>query len=375
MAQDFYDVLGVKKDASPEEIKGAYRELALKFHPDRNKSPGAEEKFKEINEAYAVLSDPQKRAQYDSYGPEQFNRRYSEEDIFRNFDFEKVFRDMGMSTSGFGDMSMEDLFGFGAGMGGGRQRMQDAGNDILARVTVSLHEAAAGAEKKIVVNHIGECQRCKASGAEPGSRIVKCDACGGTGQSRSTRRTPFGIMQTISTCQQCGGTGKAFERPCRDCRGHGRATKQDRIDIRIPRGIASGTRLRVKGMGDFGRDRTGDLYVDVMVANDRKFTREGDDIIVELHVPFYTAALGGDAAVETLGGSETVAIPAGTQTGSIISLRGKGMPRANGSGYGNEQIRVFVDIPKSLSGAQRELLEKFRSTEGGGKGRFFGALL
>ena len=382
MAKDYYDTLGVKKGASVDEIKSAYRQLALKYHPDRNgnKSPEEqkqlEEKFKEINEAYAVLSNPDKRQQYDTYGSDAFHQRFSQEDIFRGTDINEILRQMGMNF-GFDD-DIFSMFGFG-GMGSRRQaRMEDIGNDILTRVNVTLQEAATGTEKKIALEHIKACDHCKGAGSEPGSKTITCDQCKGKGQVATTRRTPFGIIQTISACGKCGGAGKYFEKVCRTCGGRGRVAGQNKIDVKIPKGVQTGIRLRVRGMGDFGKDRTGDLYVDVNVLSDKNFKREDDDLYADLHVPFYIAAIGGSVNAPTLNGEEGITIEAGTQTGDVVSLKGRGMPHMNGSGSGNEILNIIIDVPRHLTGEQRELFEKFRDLDIGkkseGKRRFFGIL-
>lgn len=384
MAKDYYAVLGVKKDASQDEIKRAYRELAMKYHPDKNvdKSPEekvkVENKFKEINESYAVLSDPEKRQQYDAYGSEEFHQRYTQEDIFRNFNIDEIFRNMGFN---FGSSSGDifDMFGFGSQAG---TRNVDAGNDILARVNVTLQEAAHGAEKTIYLAHLKECGRCRGTGAEPGTNIIKCDRCNGTGQQKITRRTPFGVMQTITTCPKCGGSGKGFEKPCRNCSGHGKTHDQDKIQVKIPKGVDTGSRLRLRGMGDYGHDRVGDLYVDVVVSKERGFEREGGDIRTELRIPFYIAVLGGNAKAKTIYGEEEIRIAPGTQNGDTVVLKGKGMPSINSSNYGNQIVGIIVDLPKRLSQEQKELLERYRDLDSGkapkeskdksGKKGFFG---
>ncbi len=364
MAKDYYDILGVKKDASESDIKSAYRTLAMKYHPDKNKDSGAEEKFKEINEAYAVLSDAGKRRQYDAYGPDAFNQRFTEEDIFRGFDFDQVFRSMGFNVrgggmGGFG--SIDDMFDSLFGMQGQRRggRKVDMGNDILARTTISLEEAAKGVTKRISVRHIKACSRCGGTGAEPGTSIIKCDKCRGSGQVSMTRRTPFGMMQTISACPQCGGAGSAPEKPCRTCSGTGRMQSEDKVDVKIPRGIATGTRLRVKGMGDYGSDRHGSLYIDVGVAPDERFERDGDDLRTVVDVPFYTAMLGGEVSVPTIFGEERLSIDAGTQNGETVVLKGKGMPHFERDGAGDEMATISISVPKRLTPEQRELMEKF----------------
>ncbi len=355
--QDYYEILGVPRSASEAEIKRAYRELALKLHPDRNKNKDAEEKFKEVNEAYAVLSDPEKRRQYDTFGPEGFSQRFTQEDIFRNFNIDEIFKQMGIQF-GFGDSDLFSIFD----MGRHASRHSDIGSDILARVDVTLSEAATGTNKKVFVNHVKRCDVCDGIG---GTGVQKCRRCNGTGQVRTTRRTPFGVMQTITPCPDCGGSGKSVEKACRKCNGKGRIRVEDKIDFKVPPGVDTGTRLRVRGMGDYGEERQGDLYVDINVLKDKLFTRNGNDLRVDLHLPFYVAALGGTVEVETLDGSERVKIEPGTQTDTKLYLKNKGMPKFNGNGHGDEVIRVIVDVPKSLSPEQKALLERFAELDGG----------
>ncbi|EQD43531.1 chaperone protein DnaJ [mine drainage metagenome] len=360
MAEDFYKVLGVENGASLDEIRQAYRKLALKYHPDVNKDKKAEEMFKEINEAYAVLSDPEKRKQYDAYGPDAFNQRYTQEDIFRGFDFEKVFRDFGFNfgSGDFGSSIFEDMFGFSHGT-----RNADVGNDILARVNVTLKEAYSGTEKKIRVRHVAVCETCGGSGAEPGSKVVKCDKCNGAGQVKITRRTPFGIIQTISACPKCGGSGRTFERACRSCSGAGKKVVEQNIDVSIPKGVDDGLRLRVKGMGDYGKDRRGDLYVEMHVQSSADFERDGENLYTTVHVPFYTAMLGGKISVPTLEGDKEVHIGEGTQSDARIVIKGYGMPIFRSSGKGDEIATIKVDIPKSLSKEQKDLAAKFEELD------------
>ena len=366
MAKDFYDVLGVKKGASLDEIKQAYRKLALQYHPDRNKSKEAEEKFKEINEAYAVLSNPEKRKQYDAYGPDQFNQRFSEEDIFRGFDFQNIFRNMGFDVgdqgfSGFGNIDdiFDNLFNRGSQYGQGTR-----GNDILARVRLSMLEAVNGATKTLTIKHIAQCDRCAGTGAEPGSKVITCPTCNGRGQVANARRTPFGVMQTITTCPTCGGSGKVPEKKCRKCGGTGRIQKDDSVEVEIPKGVDTGTRLRLRGLGDYGTSRRGDLYIDVEVEPDPRFKRKGDDLVTTIHVPFYTAILGGTIEAPTIDGSESVKISPGTQSGDTAVIKGKGVPRFNRAGVGDEIIRIQVDLPKKMTPEQEELIRKYAETEG-----------
>lgn len=355
MADDYYRVLGVEKDASQDEIKKAYRELAMKYHPDRNQGKDTEEHFKKVNEAYAVLGDPDKRKQYDAYGPDQFGKVYSQEDIFRNFDIGDVLRKMGVDF-GFSPFGNDDMFS--SMFGFGNQRGGDLGNDILARIDITLEQAAFGTGKEINVRHVARCETCKGNGAEPGSKIVTCSKCGGSGQLRQTRSGPFGVMQTITICPKCGGQGKAPSKLCARCGGSGKRALENRIKVTIPKGIETGTRLRVRGMGDYGRDRTGDLYVDVNVMKDKRFRREGDRIYTDVRVPFHVAALGGAIKVPTLYGEREAVLEEGTQSDSTVTLKGQGMPHFNSPGMGDEIARIVVEIPRHLTKEQKDLLEK-----------------
>jgi len=367
MAKDYYKTLGLGKDAAPEEIKRAYRDLALKVHPDRNKDPKAEAMMRDINEAYAVLSDPEKRKQYDTYGADTFNQRFTQEDIFRGANFEDIFKNMGAN---FGNEDIFNIFGGGFGSMG---RSADVGNDILTNVTISLHDAAKGVKRNLNISHVKECERCSGSGAEPGSRVIKCPVCNGAGQMKETRRTPFGIMQTITACQRCGGAGKSAEKQCSRCRGGGRVHTEEKVEVEIPRGVSDGMRLRLTGMGDFGRDRTGDLYIDVAVQGDRTFERSGDNIIIEMHIPLHIALLGGEITVPSLDGERKLRIDEGTQNGARIRIDDAGIPHMKGGGQGDELVNITVDIPKRLSEEQKDLVRKLAGTgEGDGKKRKFG---
>lgn len=361
MPKDYYKVLGVSKGASADEIKRAYRALALKYHPDRNKSPASEEKFKEINEAYAVLGNSEKRQQYDMFGSEEFGQRYSREDIFRGTNFEDIFRSMGFN---FGGASAEDLFGNIFGFAPQGQQRGDIGSDILARMSVTLDDVAHGAKKHINVRHVTVCSACSGTGAEKGSRISKCASCGGSGQVRETHRTPFGIMQTITTCRRCGGSGKSFDKACRRCGGSGSTTAEDSVEVSIPKGVRAGMRLRLTRMGDFGKDRTGDLYIEMDVLKDKRFERNGDDIRSTLHIPLHVALLGGEVQAPTLDGKHTVKVSEGTQNGSNIVLKGLGIPHFNGSSAGDEILEVVVDIPRHLTSKQKELVRQLSTDDG-----------
>ncbi len=352
---DYYSVLGVPKDATTDQIKKAYRELALKFHPDRNKDKDAENKFKEINEAYAVLSNDEKRKQYDAYGPEGFGQRYSEQDIFRGSNIQDILNEMGINLNfGFGG---QDLFGGMFGMG---QQRGDVGQSVLYRMDVTLKDAANGATKEIMVKHVKECSACGGTGGDQGSKLTKCSECRGTGYRTVTQNSFFGRIQTTSVCNRCMGKGKTYERRCRACNGKGGVVANEKVQVRIPAGIKSGMRLKLEGMGDFGGDGSGDLYIEMNVLNDRTFRRDGDDIITEVSIPFYTAILGGEVTVPTLDGDRKIHIGPGTAPGSKVEINGAGMKRFNGSTHGNEIVIVKVDIPKSLSAGEKEMIEKFR---------------
>ncbi len=358
--EDYYKILGVDRNATEDEIKEAYRKLALKYHPDINKSKEAEEKFKEINEAYAVLSDSEKRRQYDAYGPEGFSERYTQEDIFRDFNFDDILKEF---TNGFWNSGFSKI-NFG--------NEEDVGNDISAKIQITLNEAYTGTEKRITLRHIVKCEHCNGTGGEPGSRIMKCKTCNGTGRVVSTRRTMFGVMQTVSTCPDCNGTGKTFEKKCRYCNGTGRRNVEETVDVKIPKGIDNGMQLVLRGMGDYGRDGTGDLYIEVHVKPDPRFKREKENIYTELHIPFYLAMLGGKATVQTLAGEKEIDIPQGIQNNEAIVLKGYGMPEFKGSGVGDEIVTIKIDIPTSLSNEQRELIQRFAELDSRKRFKFFG---
>jgi molecular chaperone DnaJ len=312
--RDYYEILGVGKSASKDELKDAYRTLALKFHPDRNKETGAEERFKEISEAYAVLSDDQKRAAYDQYGHAGFDQRYSQEDIFQNAHFEDIFRDMGASFGGsgspFDEMFFSSIFG-----GGGRRRGPSRGADLRYDVSISLEDAAKGLEQEIRYKHNARCERCSGSGAEPGSKVVKCPKCHGQGQVQTTKRLgPFGSFTSVSTCQECAGNGEAPEKHCRDCRGSGSTIKDEKVSVEIPAGVDTGSRLRLSNLGERGAGGNGDLYVFVHVKDHQLFKREEENIHLQLPIGFAQAALGAEVEVPTLWGKTKLKIPAGTQS-------------------------------------------------------------
>ncbi|MCX8175282.1 MAG: molecular chaperone DnaJ [Candidatus Micrarchaeota archaeon] len=362
--RDYYEILGVPRNATKEQIKDAYRTLALKFHPDRNKEPGAEEKFKEISEAYAVLSDDEKRAVYDQYGHAGFDARYSQEDIFRSANFEDLFREFGFSFGGMGGSPFEDLF-FSSFFGGSprSRRASGRGADLRYDLYITLEEAASGTEKEISFKHNSRCNRCSGSGAEPGSRISACQKCGGSGQIRQSRRLgAFGSFSSISTCPACAGNGEKPEKPCRDCRGSGSVITSEKVSVEVPPGVDSGSQLRLAGLGERGPAANGDLYVFVHVKEHPVFRREGDDIHLDVPISFSQAALGAEIEVPTLTGKAKLKIPAGTQTHTIFRMRGEGMPRLRGRGKGDQLVRVIVRTPTNLSEKQKRALSELGDT-------------
>jgi molecular chaperone DnaJ len=371
--RDYYEVLGVQKGASRDEIKQAYRKLALQFHPDRNKDAAAEGRFKEISEAYAVLSDDKKRAQYDQYGHAGFDQMYSQEDIFRSADFSD-FEDM-FESFGFGG-PFGGLFGsmFGAsGMGRGRGgRRREYGADLETGVEITLEEAAGGLKKDITYNRTKACPKCRGSGSEPGSARKTCGACGGRGQVQQARRA--GPMQffTVTTCGKCRGEGEVVENPCKGCSGTGKASEHEHIKVSIPAGVQDGMRLRLDGLGEYGKDSPGDLFVRIYVKPHQTFERQGDDLALEIPVSFPKAAIGGEIEVPTLFGKARLHIPPGTQSHTVFRMKGEGMPRLGRSGRGDQLVRVVIDVPRKLGKRQKELLEELEKEEKERKKGLFG---
>ncbi|HAJ93286.1 MAG TPA: molecular chaperone DnaJ [Synergistaceae bacterium] len=352
--KDYYEILGVGRGASADEIKKAYRKLTRKYHPDAN--PGdteAEKKYKEINEANEILSDPQKRAQYDQFGYVG--------DMPPGGDFG------GFGGAGFGGADFGDLFGdlFGSAFAGSGRRSVDPnaprrGNDLEYTMQISLEDAFRGVTKKIEVPRLEKCPHCGGSGAEPGTKIETCPTCGGRGQVQQTVNTPFGQMAQVTACPTCHGKGKVIKTPCRECRGQGRVRKQHSVDVKIPAGIDTGIRLRVSSQGEAGINGgpSGDLFLLIEVKPDRRFQRKGDDLNTSVDIQYPQAALGCEVKIETFDGFETLDIPAGTQPGSKLRIKGRGMPRLRGKGSGDMNILVRVSISKNPSAKERELLEQ-----------------
>jgi len=353
--RDYYEVLGVSKNASKVEIKDAYRKLAMQYHPDRNKAADAEEKFKEISEAYAVLSDDQKRRQYDTLGHVGFDQRYTAEDIFRGADFESIFRDIGF---GFGDL-FRTFFGGGFVRGGFRER-SNRGQDLAYDLEITLEEAAKGTEKEILVPRTEKCEICGGSGASPGTSARTCQKCNGAGKVRNMRKNSFLMYVQVTPCPECRGRGTLIESPCKKCHGTGLAKKRRKINVKIPEGIDEGYQLRLRGEGEMAPNggEPGDLYVLVHIARHKLFMREGDDLWHVLMLGYPQAALGAEVSVPTLDGKATVKIKPGTQAGETIRLKGKGMPRFRGYGKGDLLVRVGISVPEKLTAKQRALLEQ-----------------
>ncbi|HUB67826.1 MAG TPA: molecular chaperone DnaJ [Candidatus Methylacidiphilales bacterium] len=356
--RDYYVVLGVERTATAEEIKKAYRKLAVKHHPDKN--PGdksAEEKFKELGEAYEVLSNPEKRSAYDRFGHQAFapggmggagmGGMHDPFEIFR-----EVFGSGGRGGGIFSNF-FDEAFGQEGGERGGRGR----GADLRYDMRISFEEAARGVEREIEIAKLQTCETCQGSGAEPGTKITTCPTCGGHGQVAVTR----GFFNIAQTCPRCRGAGQSIEKPCRTCRGEGRTEKTAKIKIKIPAGVEDGTRLRSSGQGEGGirGGPPGDLYVVLHVDTHPIFEREGTDLFCNIPISFAKAALGGDIRVPTLDGSAVLKVPAGTPSGKVFRLRGKGLPEVHGRGVGDLHVKLYVEVPAKLNADQRHKLQAF----------------
>ena len=357
--RDYYEILNVARNASKDEIKNAYRKLALQYHPDRNKASDAEEKFKEISEAYAVLSDDQKRAQYEQFGHAGIDARYAPEDIYRGVDFDEIFRDLGFGGSSGPFDSIFDMF-----LGGGRGRQgRRRGEDIQYDLEITLEQAALGLTTEIEVPRREKCSTCNGSGAKPGTSPRQCPACGGTGQVQHVQTSGFMRFARIEPCNRCRARGTIVDSPCPTCRGAGITQKQRRISLKIPPGVDTGSQMVLRGEGGAGEygQRSGDLYVVMNVRPHDIFERYRDDITCRVPIGFAQATLGAEVQVPTLDGSVRFKVPPGTQTGTIFRLRGKGMPRLRENGKGDELIEVRVRTPTKLTPRQRDVLrELFR---------------
>jgi len=349
--RDYYEVLGVGRDASEEEVKRAYRKLAVKFHPDKNPDdPHAEEKFKELGEAYDVLMDSDKRAAYDRFGHAAFASGGAGFGGFHDpFD---IFREV-FGGGGFGGGIFETFFGGAGAHSEDRQR----GSDLRYDMQIGLEEAAFGVEKEIEIEKLDTCDKCQGSGAEPDSRTINCPTCGGRGQVISSR----GFFHVSQTCPRCRGAGEIIEKPCPKCRGDGRVEKLSRVKLKIPAGIREGSRLRSSHNGEAGIRGAppGDLYVVIHIREHKIFQREGDNLYCEVPIPFSIAALGGEVEVPTLEGRAHLKVAAGTQSGRIFKLRGRGIINVNGRDRGDLLARLIVEVPSRLNAEQRRKLEEF----------------
>ena len=363
--EDYYELLGVAKGASDEDLKKAYRKKAVQYHPDKN--PGnkeAEETFKKVSEAYEVLKDPQKRAAYDRYGHAAFQQGgvgqrgaggggggfHDPFDIFR-----EVFG--GAGGGGGGGGIFEEFFGGGGRSDGGRD-----GSDLRYDLEITLEDAARGVEKEISFRKAVTCEHCDGSGAEPGSKRVTCPTCRGSGQIRRSG----GIITFTQTCPTCGGAGSKVEKACTACRGEGRVAKNTKLNVRIPPGVDTGSRLRSVGNGEAGASggQAGDLYIVLSVKEHEIFERQGDDLFCEIPIKFTLASLGGTIEVPTLSGKASLKIPVGTQSGTTFRLKAKGMPSLRGNSHGDQLVRVHVEVPTALTAEQRKKLEEFALLSG-----------
>lgn len=348
--RDYYEILGISRSATTDEIKSAFRSLARKYHPDVNKEPDAEEKFKEINEAYAVLSDPTKRQAYDQYGFAGVN-----------------------NTGGVPDwttMDFSDIFGefFGFGSMGGRQRQNAArrGADLSYTVTLEFEEAVFGVDKEIEITRDEVCSTCKGKGAEPGTNVTRCATCGGRGEVRQTHQTFLGSMVQVVTCPTCNGRGEVISTPCHTCHGRGLERKTVKKTVSIPAGVDNGNQMRLAGEGQPGVNNgpNGNLYIEIRVKPHQFFRRKDNDLLLDLNINIAQATLGAEINVPTIDGSAKLVVPAGTQPGKVFTLRGKGAPSLRSTARGDELVVINVEVPKSLSADQRKLFEQLAATLG-----------
>lgn len=363
-ARDYYEILGVGRTATVDEIKKAYRALAMKHHPDRvphEKKKEAEERFKEISEAYAVLSDEKKRGLYDQYGHAGIDQRYSTEDIFRGADFSSVFESIFGGASGGGGSIFEEIFG-GADVFGGssRGRRQRRGRDLQYEVEISLEDAVSGTEKTFPITRYELCDTCGGTGAKPGSKKSVCPDCRGAGQVTMAH----GFFHLTQTCSRCGGEGKIVSSPCTKCNGEATVRMSRKISVKIPAGVDNGSHLRVRGEGEEGAGGRGDLYVLIRVRPHHMFERQHNDLLCDVHTDISQAVLGAEIEVPTLSGSVKMKIPAGTQSGKVFRLKDKGVPDVRSRARGDELVRVLVDIPESLSAQEKKLMQEFARLRG-----------
>ena len=361
--RDYYEVLGVSRGASEDEIKKAYKKMARKYHPDLN--PGdktAEEKFKEVNEAYEVLSDADKKARYDQYGHAGVDPNFGAGGFGGGFDGSFDFGD-------FGDLG--DIFGsfFGGGFGGGRRTNPNApqrGESIRMSIAISFEEAAFGCEKAVTVERYETCDTCHGNGCAPGTSPEVCPDCHGTGTVQVRRQTPMGVFATSSPCPKCGGKGRIIHQPCKDCRGSGMVRKKKTIQASIPAGIDNGQTISIRGQGNAGKNGgpAGDLLITITVRPHELFRREGTSVLCEAPITFTQAVLGAELEIPTIDGKVKYTLPEGTQSGTTFRLKGKGIPSINGRGRGDQYVTVYIETPKNLNKEQKEALKKFAETMG-----------
>ena len=359
--RDYYEVLGVQKGASEEEIKKAYKKMARKYHPDLN--PGDkddEEKFKEVNEAYEVLSDSEKKARYDQFG------------------FAGVDPNFGAGGGGYGGGAgfdfgdLGDIFGsfFGGGFGGGQTRRNpnapQRGESIRMNLTISFEEAAFGCEKELELDRYESCETCRGSGAAPGTSPETCPDCGGSGVVQTRRQTPMGVFASTAPCSRCGGRGKIIKEPCKDCRGSGMVRRRRKIQASVPAGIDNGQTISIRGQGHAGKNGgpAGDLLVTITVRPHELFRREGTSVLCEAPITFPQAVLGAELEIPTIDGKVKYDIPEGTQSGTTFRLKGKGIPALNGRGRGDQYVTVYIETPRNLNREQKEALKKFAEAVG-----------
>lgn len=351
---DFYATLEVERTASDDDIKKSYRRLAMKYHPDRNNgSKDAEERFKEITEAYDVLRDPQKRAAYDRYGEAGLRGGAGG---FHHVDLSEALGIFMRDFGGFG--GLEDLFGAGrGGSGGGGSR---SGPDVKVSIPLTLAEVATGVDKKITIKLLDPCDKCDGSGAEPGSHAETCKTCGGVGEVRRAQRSFFGQFVTVAPCPTCRGEGRIVEHPCRKCRGEGRMRGDHEITVQIPAGVATGQYMTLRGVGNAGTRGAprGDVHVLFEVADDPRFERDGEDLYTEVLVTYPQLALGAELSVPVVAGHAALSMPAGTQSGHVFHLRGRGLPRVNGGGTGDLHVRVQLWTPERITEEERDLIQR-----------------
>tara|TARA_Y100000817_G_scaffold271700_1_gene230470 strand:+ start:120 stop:1247 length:1128 start_codon:yes stop_codon:yes gene_type:complete len=349
--KDYYEILGVSKNANDDDLKKAFRKLAFKYHPDRNKDEGAEERFKEINEAYQVLSDSDKRARYDQFG----HAGVSGNAQSSGFDF---------GGSGFGDIFDSFFGGSGFGNSSKSKNAPARGSNLQYTMRVSFEEAIFGTEKEFDINRIESCSKCRGAKNEPGTKVTKCSNCNGVGQIKQAQQSVFGQFVQVTDCRSCDGTGKSFEKACTNCRGQGRERKQRKLAVTIPPGIEEDTQIRLTGEGTHGLNGgpPGDLYVIFQISDHDYFVRDGINIRSEININVSQAAIGSVVVVQTIEGDRELDIPSGTQSGQVFRMRGIGVAQLQGNRRGDHLVTVNVKIPSKLTNTQKELLEKLRDT-------------